>query len=63
MRLPQSPRESRPVNGITMQNSFFYGLLALVSLGFLALLAGFFQPIFWAVTLGVLFLPLQHFLA
>lgn len=44
-----------------MQNSFFLGLLAMVTVAFVALLAGFFQSIFWAVTLGILFLPLQHF--
>jgi predicted PurR-regulated permease PerM len=45
-----------------MQQSFFIGLLIAVSAVFVALLAGFFQPIFWAATLGILFLPVQHFL-
>jgi predicted PurR-regulated permease PerM len=45
-----------------MQNSFFIGLLILVSVAFIVLLSGFFQPIFWAVTVGVIFLPVQHYL-
>lgn len=50
------------MNENTMQNSFFLGLLGVVTVVFLAMLAGFFQAIFWAVTLGILFLPLQRFL-
>ena len=45
-----------------MQNAFFIGLLIVVSTGFLGLLSGFFQPIFWAATVGIMFLPVQHFL-
>ena len=45
-----------------MQNAFFIGLLLLVSAAFVALLAGYFEPIFWAVTVGVIFLPVQHYL-
>ena len=45
-----------------MQNSFFIGLLLLVSAAFVALLSGYLQPIFWAVTVGVIFLPVQHYL-
>ncbi len=45
-----------------MQNAFFIGLLILVSVGFLWLLAGFFQPIFWAAIVGIMFLPVQHYL-
>ena len=45
-----------------MQKSFFIGLLIAVSAAFIALLSGFFQPIFWAATIGILFLPVQHFL-
>jgi predicted PurR-regulated permease PerM len=45
-----------------MQQSFFIGLLIAVSVAFIALLAGFFQPIFWAATIGILFQPVQHFL-
>ena len=51
-----------PVNRTALQNSSFIGLVVLVSIAFLYLLSGYFQPIFWAATLGVLFLPLQHFL-
>jgi len=45
-----------------MQNAFFIGLLILVSVGFFWLLSMFFQPIFWAATVGIMFLPVQHFL-
>jgi len=45
-----------------MQNAFFIGLLILVSVGFIWLLSGFFQPIFWAATVGIIFLPVQHLL-
>ncbi|MFQ5634962.1 MAG: AI-2E family transporter, partial [Gammaproteobacteria bacterium] len=51
-----------PVSPTTVQNSFFIGLVVLVSVAFLFLLAGYFQPIFWAATLGILFLPVQHLL-
>jgi predicted PurR-regulated permease PerM len=40
--------------------AFFIGLLIAVSIGFFVLLAGFFQPIFWAATVGIIFLPVQH---
>jgi predicted PurR-regulated permease PerM len=50
------------LNNQTMQNSFFIGLLILVSAAFVGLLSGYFQPIFWAVTIGVIFLPVQHYL-
>ena len=46
---------------VAMQKSFFIGLLILVTVAFIALLAGFFLPIFWAATVGILFLPVQHF--
>lgn len=45
-----------------MQNAFFIGLLIVVSVAFLGLLSVFFQPIFWAATIGIIFLPVQHFL-
>jgi predicted PurR-regulated permease PerM len=45
-----------------MQQSFFIGLVIAVSIAFFALLSGFFQPIFWAATIGILFLPVQHYL-
>jgi predicted PurR-regulated permease PerM len=44
-----------------LQNAFFLGLLILVSSAFLGLLSGFFQPIFWAATVGIIFLPVQHY--
>ena len=45
-----------------MQTSFFIALLIIVTVAFIALLSGFFQPIFWAATVGLIFLPVQHFL-
>jgi len=45
-----------------MQNAFFIGLLIMVSAAFLGLLSGFFQPIFWAAIVGIIFLPVQQFL-
>jgi len=45
-----------------MQNAFFIGLLILVSAAFFGLLSGFFQPIFWAAIVGIIFLPVQQFL-
>lgn len=38
---------------------FFIGLLAAASVAFAALLAGFWQPIFWAAVIGILFAPVQ----
>ncbi|MGI9309194.1 MAG: AI-2E family transporter, partial [Gammaproteobacteria bacterium] len=42
-----------------LQNSFFLGLLVVVSVAFVALLADFFQPIFWAATFSIIFYPLH----
>jgi predicted PurR-regulated permease PerM len=50
------------LNSQTLQTSFFIGLLLFVSAAFIALLSGFFEPVFWAITVGVIFLPLQHYL-
>lgn len=45
-----------------LQNVFFIGLLIAVSIAFFWLLSGFFQPIFWAAIIGIIFLPVQQFL-
>jgi predicted PurR-regulated permease PerM len=45
-----------------VQKSFFIGLLILVSVAFIAMLSGFFQPIFWAATVGILFRPVERLL-
>jgi len=50
------------LNSQTLQNSFFIGLVLVVSVIFIALLSGYLEPIFWAVTVGVIFLPVQHYL-
>lgn len=38
---------------------FFLGLLAAASVSFFVLLIGFWQPIFWAAVVGILFRPVQ----
>jgi predicted PurR-regulated permease PerM len=50
------------MRGNKVENAFFLGFLTLVTLGFVGLLSGFLYPIFWALTVGIIFLPLQHFL-
>ena len=42
-----------------VQNAFFFVLLIAASVAFLALLMPFFEPILWAVTLAILFQPVQ----
>ncbi|MDH3673154.1 MAG: AI-2E family transporter [Gammaproteobacteria bacterium] len=44
------------------RNPFFIGLLAAASIGFVVLLIGFWQPIFWAAVIGILFRPVQTWL-
>ena len=46
----------------TTEKGFFTGLVLGVTGVFVMLLAGFFQPIFWAAIVGIMFLPVQHFL-
>lgn len=43
-----------------VQSTFFFALLIAASLAFLAMLMPFFEPILWAVTLAVLFQPVQR---
>jgi predicted PurR-regulated permease PerM len=45
-----------------MEKSFFIGLVLVVTAVFAMLLTGFFQPIFWAAIVGIIFLPVQKFL-
>lgn len=44
----------------TIQNAFFFVLLALTTLAFFGLIRGFMVPIFWAVVLAILFYPLHQ---
>lgn len=44
------------------RHPFFIGLLIAATLAFGALLIGFWQPIFWAAILGILFQPVQRWL-
>ena len=52
---------SRPsdVAAARIEMGFFLGLLVVFSLLFLLILSDFFQPIFWAALMGVLFQPMQ----
>ena len=43
----------------TNRHPFFIGLLVVASTGFFVLLWGFWQPIFWAAVLGILFRPVE----
>jgi len=54
--------ESGPSDGTAsrIEMGFFLGLLVVLSLLFLFVVSGFFQPIFWAVLIGVLFQPMQR---
>jgi predicted PurR-regulated permease PerM len=47
----------------TTRHPFFLGLLSTASIGFFALLIGFWEPIFWAAVIGILFRPVQNRLA
>lgn len=44
------------------EKTFFLGLVLVVTGVFAMLLAGFFQPIFWATIVGIMFLPVQRLL-
>ena len=54
--------ESGPSDGTAsrIEMGFFLGLLVGLSLLFLFVVSGFFQPIFWAVLIGVLFQTMQR---
>jgi predicted PurR-regulated permease PerM len=44
---------------LASRHPFFLGLLAAASIGFAAILFGFWRPIFWAAVIGILFRPVQ----
>ncbi len=44
----------------TPKHPFFIGLLVVASAGFLLLLLNFWQPVFWAAVIGILFRPVQQ---
>jgi predicted PurR-regulated permease PerM len=48
---------------IDNRHPFFIGLLIVASIGFFLLLWGFWEPIFWAAVLGILFRPVESRLA
>ncbi len=43
-----------------VQNAFFFSILIAASLAFIAMLTPFFEPILWAVTLAIVFKPVQR---
>jgi predicted PurR-regulated permease PerM len=50
--------------GTSIQNVSFFILVALTTLAFLALIADFLMPVFWAAVLATVFFPLQtHYVA
>ncbi len=55
-----APDSRTPLGTERIANAFFLLLLVTFTLGFFALLRGFFQPIFWATITGVVFLPVQN---
>ncbi len=50
------------MRGKTIDRTFFYLLLLVVTLAFWKLISDFIMPIFWALILSVLFHPLQRYL-
>lgn len=46
--------------GHAIQNVSFFVLVALTTVAFLALIAGFLMPVFWAAVLATVFFPLQR---
>ncbi|MCW9054461.1 MAG: AI-2E family transporter [Candidatus Pacebacteria bacterium] len=44
----------------TVQNTLFFGLLALGTGAFIWLINDFIMPVFWAIVLAIVFYPLQH---
>lgn len=58
---PKSPTPGLSRNGEgRIAQSFFAALLIGLSLVFVLLLRGFFQPIFWAAIMGIVFLPVER---
>ena len=54
---PSGPRLT--ARGTAIQNASFIILVALTTLAFLWLIAGFIMPVFWAAVLATVFFPLQ----
>lgn len=46
----------------SITHPFFIGLLAAATIAFGAILVGFWEPIFWAAVIGILFTPVQRML-
>ena len=44
---------------LVSRHPFFIGLLAITTVAFIWLLSGFWQPVFWAAVIGILFRPVQ----
>ena len=54
------PSAEEDVTHDKTEQGFFFLLLGVLTISFLVLLSGFFQPIFWAAIIGIVFLPVQH---
>lgn len=58
--VPAHPTGSKvTARGTVIQNVSFFLLVALTTLAFLALIASFLMPVFWAAVLATIFFPLQ----
>ena len=44
----------------TLQQSLFLGLLAFISIAFLWVVNDYIMPIFWAIVLGIIFIPIHN---
>jgi predicted PurR-regulated permease PerM len=56
--VPQPP--ASPSRGPAIRNASFFILVALTTLAFLALVASFLMPVFWAAVLATVFFPLHR---
>ena len=63
-RVPGPPAHSADskltARGLAIQNVSFFVLVALTTVAFLALIASFAMPVFWAAVLATVFFPLQR---
>ncbi|MCH1571842.1 MAG: AI-2E family transporter [Longimicrobiales bacterium] len=55
----EAQTESSETFAASIEKGFFLGLLVTLTLLLFSVLSGFFQPIFWAALMGVLFQPVQ----
>ncbi|MEK7623818.1 MAG: AI-2E family transporter [Patescibacteria group bacterium] len=53
------PKPSEQTNFSRLRSIFFFGLIALLLVGFLYIIRPFFYPIFWAAIIAILFYPIH----